>query len=264
MFSYKDEWTDIFNRYAAGEKDAFRKMSLQDRFAYAAWALEQKGEKLGLVTGLGAHAINNLHAARQVDPAIPIVFIDTGYQHVATLAYSGLLYAKGYRIKTSALSKKAKETAEALVKRHQHMWAEDYATWSEAACDDFEKFLTLVQREPQERMARDLQVTTWATGQRRELSETQLALPIFAFDEKGLLVEFNPLADQTYKDIEAYQEAHNLERLRHPLVKKEGATRLRYPWDGYYAKSDLRFGSPFDPSSLSLAVLGKPLLPVQG
>jgi phosphoadenosine phosphosulfate reductase len=262
MFVYKDEWTDIFNRYAAGEKDVFREMSLQDRFDYAAWAAHQKGGKLGVLTSLGATAIVNLHAARHSAFDVPIVFINTGYHHPETLGYSFQLVLKDYKVLTSVPSSENQKMADKLVEYSQDEWKKPRESWEPYALSDFNDLAKLVKIDPRDRSAQDLKITLWATGRRRDQLKSRADLPIFRFDDEGTLLEFNPLADWSSEDVYAYQKQNDLLELQHPLVK-QGATRIGYRWEGLQGKGECGMHAAQDDESGDCLV-GKPLLPVQG
>lgn len=259
--SYNNKWSDIFNRCAAGDKTALRDMTLCDRFEYAAWAAQETGGRLGVLTSLGAQAIVNLHAVRAAQADIPVAFIDTGFQHPETLAYRDDLVGAGYPVQTVQPLPDNALRAQELVDRYRPVWekvARD--DWMLDASDAFDALAGLVKREPHARVQKDMGVSVWATGRRRDQTASRAVLPVFAFDAQGILTEFNPLADMTSKDIYQYQKAHDLLDLQHPLVK-QGASAIGYAWeDPYAAKGECGMHAQTPQTGQIVDVVGKPLL----
>lgn len=257
--TYKPEWTDIFNPYAAGDKTALRAMPLPDRFAYAAWAAQQKGGRLGVLTSLGAQAIVNLHAVKETGLDIPVVFIDTGYQFKETVAYRETLEHAGYEIKTYTPAPGNQMLSKVFVDNYFQEWAHDRDDWSQDAAMAFDALGLLAKRATRDEAERELGVTTWATGRRRDQTDQRGELPIFTFDQHGGLIEFNPLADWTSRDIRAYQETHDLLELRHPFCAK-GATAIGYKWESLFGKGECNLHPPEEQDGRIVDVVGKPLL----
>ena len=254
--NYRIQWSDIFNRCAAGDTEALR-----DRFDYAAWAVQEVGGRLGVLTSLGAQAIVNLHAVRASQSDIPVAFIDTGFQHRETLAYRDALVRAGYPVQTVQPLPENMLRAQELVDRYRPVWekvARD--DWSPDALDAFDTLAGLVKREPHARVEKDMGVSVWATGRRRDQSSARAELPIFTFNEQGVLTEFNPLADMTSKDIYHYQKTHELLGLQHPLVQR-GASAIGYVWeDPYTAKGECGMHAQAPQTGRVVDVVGKPLL----
>lgn len=261
---FQPKWADDFNRYAAGETGAIADMSLRERILYAAWACQKKGGKLGLETSLGDQAIVSLHAVQSLRDEgfdLPIVFIDTGYQHPETIDYATTLNAMGYDINVYKPLPFNQLRADGLVKTHEAEWRDILEEdWSQEGEQAFFALGRLTKVEPSQRAKDELGITLYSTGRRRDQSEKRSELPIFAFDEENTLIEFNPLADWSKQNIHKYITNHDLLMLRHPFVLENIGYRPGYRFEQAEEKNECGLHQPTDQKGIIQDVSGQPLI----
>jgi phosphoadenosine phosphosulfate reductase len=154
--------------------------------------------RIALVSSFGAESAVLLHLIAEIDPAIPIIFLDTGKLFGETLRYRDQLTK---RLGLKDLRSIAPDPA-ALA-------AEDEAGALWLKQPDRCCFLRKV--EPLRRALEGFDA--WLTGRKRFQGGLRDRLPKFeAADGK---IKVNPLADWTKDDLDRYFEAHELPR--HPL-----------------------------------------------
>lgn len=165
-------------------------------------ALKSVGrERLALVSSFGAESAALLKVAADVDPAIPVIFLDTGWLFEETLAYRDHLTAMlGLR---DVRSVKPLEETLAGEDAERDLWFSD----PDACC-------RIRKVEP---LARALQpFRGWINGRKRFQGGLRKDIPVVEQDDGRL--KFNPFARISQAEIQAiYREA----RLPpHPLVAK--------------------------------------------
>ncbi|MDP1750392.1 MAG: phosphoadenylyl-sulfate reductase, partial [Reyranella sp.] len=155
--------------------------------------------KVAVVSSFGAESAVLLHLVAAVDPATPVLFIDTGRHFVETIAYRDRLAGHLGLSDVRSIGPTAGEIArlDADLSR---------ATWDPDGCCAFRKVA------PLERALDGFDA--WISGRKRFQASTRLDLPVFEAD--GLHVKINPLASWSTADIAAYVDAHELPG--HPLV----------------------------------------------
>ncbi|MBA4760227.1 phosphoadenylyl-sulfate reductase [Sphingomonas sp.] len=154
---------------------------------------------VALVSSFGAESAALLHLVASIDPAVPVLFLDTGKHFPETLAYRDTLAERlgvtGLRVLTPDPELLAKKDESGL------RWSYD-----PDGCCEIRKVLPLD--------AAMAGFDASITGRKAFQASTRNALPRFEVDAAGKL-KVNPLADWTKADIEAYFAAHDLPR--HPL-----------------------------------------------
>ncbi len=151
-----------------------------------------------LVSSFGAESAVLLHLVAQADPSVPVLFLDTGKHFPETLAYCDTLVARlGLtNVRTIAPDAETIEKRDATGLR----WSYD-----PDGCCEIRKVV------PLEKALAGFDASI--TGRKAFQASTRNALPRFELD--GDRLKFNPLADWTKADIDAYFAAHDLPR--HPL-----------------------------------------------
>jgi len=160
---------------------------------------EEFAGKAAIVSSFGAESAVLLHMVAQIDPATPILFLNTGKLFGETLRYRDRLQDElGLAdVRSLAPTREARETLDP-----------DGALWSKStdACCNFRKVVPLAHAlEPFE-----AQITGRKRFQTRERSAMQ---PVEYFDGR---FRFNPLWQWGLTELEAYTALHKLPR--HPLV----------------------------------------------
>ena len=162
-------------------------------------AVETFGDKLALVSSFGAESAVLLHLASKVKPDIPVLFLDTGMLFGQTLDYRRQLAAKLGLTDVRDLRPAYQDLATA--DPEAKLWQTDTD-----ACCHVRKVL------PLDRALAEF--GGWVTGRKRFHGGARLALPVV--EQADHQVKFNPLANWTREDLDAYAAEYDLPA--HPLV----------------------------------------------
>jgi phosphoadenosine phosphosulfate reductase len=156
-------------------------------------------DKLALVSSFGTESAALLKVMADVDPAIPVVFLDTGWLFEETLAYRDTL--------TAALGlsdvRSIKPLEETLSREDpdRELWFSD----PDACC-------RIRKVEP---LARALKpFSAWINGRKRFQGGLRAEIPVV--EQDGARLKFNPFANVSREEIEAIFKSANLPQ--HPLV----------------------------------------------
>jgi phosphoadenosine phosphosulfate reductase len=163
-------------------------------------ALREVGrDKLALVSSFGTESAALLKVMADVDPAIPVIFLDTGWLFEETLAYRDTLIAKlGL---TGVRSIKPLDETLSREDPESDLWFRD----PDACC-------RIRKVEP---LARALKpFDGWINGRKRFQGGLRAAIPVV--EQDGARLKFNPFANVSREQIEAIYESANLPP--HPLV----------------------------------------------
>jgi phosphoadenosine phosphosulfate reductase len=155
--------------------------------------------RIALVSSFGAEAAVLLHMVAQIDPATPVLFLDTGKLFDETLAYRDALAAR-FGL-TDLRSLRPDPAALAAQDDGGTLWFRD----ADACC-------RVRKVEPLERGLAGFAASI--NGRKRFQAATRGGIPLAEAD--GARLKFNPLAAWAPQQIEAYFRAHDLPR--HPLV----------------------------------------------
>jgi phosphoadenosine phosphosulfate reductase len=172
----------------------------QSPAAVIAAALRAVGrERLALVSSFGTESAALLKVMADVDPAIPVVFLDTGWLFEETLAYRDtLIAALGLR---DVRSIKPLEETLSREDPDRELWFSD----PDACC-------RIRKVEP---LARALApFSAWINGRKRFQGGLRAAIPVV--EQDGIRLKFNPFANVAREQIEAIYAAAKLPP--HPLV----------------------------------------------
>ena len=167
--------------------------------AIIAKALEMFGDELALVSSFGAESAVLLHMASEVSRDIPVLFLDTGMLFGQTLDYRQQLAAKLGLTDVRDLRPRFEDLATGDPN------ADRWKTDTDGCCH-IRKVLPLNQ-------ALD-GFSAWITGRKRFHGGERLRLPVVEEAEGKL--KFNPLANWTKADLDAYAAEYHLPA--HPLV----------------------------------------------
>jgi phosphoadenosine phosphosulfate reductase len=162
-------------------------------------AVEAFGDKLALVSSFGAESAVLLDLAAKVKPDIPVLFLDTGMLFGQTLDYRKSLAAHLGLTDVRDLRPHYQDLATA--DPEAKLWQTDTD-----ACCNLRKVVPLDQALQE--------FDGWITGRKRFHGGERLSLPVV--EQSGRHVKFNPLANWTKADLDAYVEEHKLPA--HPLV----------------------------------------------
>jgi phosphoadenosine phosphosulfate reductase len=156
---------------------------------------------LTYVSSFGAESVVMLALIAEVDPSLPIVFIDTGMHFPQTLDYKDEVIARlgltGVREITP------NETERKVLDPKNMLWKTD----ADACC-------ALRKVRPLEPALEGF--GAWITGRKRFHGGARMSLPVFEHADDRYKV--NPLANWTQADVDAYLKEKDLPR--HPLVEQ--------------------------------------------
>jgi len=165
---------------------------------FLAAAIRSFTGRIALVSSFGAEAAILLHMAAELDPALPVIFLDTGKLFGETLRYRDTL------VRTLGL-----RDVRTIVPEADRLATEDpHGTlWR----SDPDRCCALRKVEP---LARALGgFDAWINGRKRGHGALRATLPLVERD--GGKVKLNPLAGWSAQDTAAYFAAHDLPA--HPL-----------------------------------------------
>ncbi|MBV9080543.1 MAG: phosphoadenylyl-sulfate reductase [Elusimicrobia bacterium] len=166
------------------------------------WALETFKGRVGLSSSFGGQSLALIHMAVQIQPDVPILFLNTGFLFMETLQYAAEM-TKRFNLNVrefKATRAQIDETRRNLEKR-----AKEGGT---KCCDDAKIDL----------MRQSLHgLNCWIAGLRRGQGSTRKDIKIIEEYGAGLL-KVHPLANWSGKDLYAYMKKHDLPF--HPLWEK--------------------------------------------
>ena len=162
-------------------------------------AIEHFGDKVALVSSFGSESAVLLHMAAQIKPDIPILFLDTGMLFGQTLDYRKTLVASLGLTDVRDLRPQFQDLA--IHDPGADLWKTDTD-----ACCHIRKVLPLDR-------ALD-GFDGWITGRKRFQGGDRLRLQVVEQGETQ--IKFNPLANWTKAELDAYAAEHDLPP--HPLV----------------------------------------------
>jgi phosphoadenosine phosphosulfate reductase len=161
-------------------------------------AIDTFGDEVALVSSFGAESAVLLHIAAQVKPDIPVLFLDTGMLFGQTLDYRQQLAAKLGLTNVRDLRPRFEDLA--VTDPRADLWKSDIE-----ACCHIRKVLPLE--------AALEGFSAWITGRKRFHGGDRLRLAVVEAAEGK--VKFNPLANASKADLEAYMKRFDLPE--HPL-----------------------------------------------
>ena len=170
--------------------------------AMLAQLLADLAGRIAIVSSFGAESAVLLHLVASIDPAVPVIFIDTAKMFAETLAYRDTL---ARRLGLADLRTLGPDPVRLAAR---DPLGERFAYDPDGCCD-------LRKVEP---LARGLAgFDSWISGRKGFQASTRTALPRFEIDatDGGGRLKVNPLADWPRDRLDAYITAHDLPR--HPL-----------------------------------------------
>jgi phosphoadenosine phosphosulfate reductase len=189
--------TDAAPPSAATLNDALREASPAEVIAAALRAVGR--DRLALVSSFGTESAALLKVMADVDPAIPVIFLDTGWLFEETLAYRDTLIAALGLCDVRSI----KPSEDALTREDpdRELWFSD----PDACC-------RIRKVEP---LARALKpFDAWINGRKRFQGGARAEIAVV--EEDGEKLKFNPFANVSREEIEAIYKLSKLPA--HPLV----------------------------------------------
>lgn len=155
--------------------------------------------KIALVSSFGAESAVLLHMVAEIDPNLPVIFLDTHKLFGETLTYRDTLKA---RLGLTNIVNIEPDPAEVAAEDPKGvLWTRDV----DACC-------ALRKVRPLARAMEPFDI--WITGRKRFQAATRASIPLV--EKSGRKYKLNPLADWGPDEIAAYMKVHDLPP--HPLV----------------------------------------------
>jgi phosphoadenosine phosphosulfate reductase len=168
--------------------------------AIARWAIAHSGGRAVVSTNFRPYEAAILHLCTQVQPDIPVLWVDHGYNRPATYRHAEELRV---RLKLNLHAYLPRLTAAHRDAIHGPL----PATTDEAG---LQRFSTLMKLEPFQRGMRELAPTVWIAALRQVQNPHRAGLKVVSYDANFGTLKVSPLFYQTDADLEAYLEQHGL------------------------------------------------------
>ncbi len=178
---------------------------LRDASAQAVirWALELSRPVIA-TTSMGRNAAVMLHLLSEIDRAVPVVWVDTGYNLRDTYVVAERLIRD--------LGLNVHVYSPQMTSERRNAILGGIPTVDEE--ERHREFTRQVKLEPFDRALGDFRPDIWLTGIRREETEHRKGLDTVSLDSRGI-VKVAPLFYWSDDEMEAYMERHRLPSCRH-------------------------------------------------
>lgn len=184
-----------------GLNEEFEKKRPQEIIA---WAVKEFAPKLSMTSSFGPESGTLLHMVSQIDPSIPVLFLDTGYHFPETLEYRDRL-AKLFGLKNIVDLRADPERKAKFVAEHEGVPFER----NPDMCCHINKV------EPLQDVIKNYDA--WMSGIRRHQTDFRKSIHVIEEYEGGLY-KISPLVNLTSRDAWWYMKEHGIPQ--HPLAEK--------------------------------------------
>ncbi len=164
------------------------------------WSVARANGRAVISTNFRPYEAVILHLCTQVEPGIPVLWVDHGYNRPATYRHAEQLRTllnlnlKAYLPKITAAHRDA-------------IYGPIPATDDE---DGLKRFSALMKLEPFQRGMKELAPTVWFTALRKVQNPNRAELEILAQDQNFGTLKISPVFYLSDADMEAYLRQHNL------------------------------------------------------
>jgi len=180
----------------------FADLSAEERVQ---WAYEHLPSQHALSSSFGAQAAVSLHMLSQVDPDIPVILVDTGYLFEETYRFVEELTE---RLQLNVTVYRAQKSPAWQEARYGQRWKQ--------GVEGINAYNEENKVEPMRRALRELEVSTWFAGIRRNQSESRSSIPFLEWS--GGRWKVHPIADWNDREVHLYMKKYDLPY--HPLWEK--------------------------------------------
>lgn len=166
------------------------------------WAIAEAGGRAIVSTNFRPYEAVILHLCTQVQPDIPVLWVDHGYNRPATYRHAEQL--------KSLLKLNLKAYLPKLTAAH---YDAVHGGVPEATPENEERlkaFSAVMKLEPFQRGMRELAPTVWLTALRQVQNPNRASLDIVSADTNFGTLKVSPVFYWSDADMEAYLHAHNL------------------------------------------------------
>ncbi|MBO1038547.1 phosphoadenylyl-sulfate reductase [Brucella pituitosa] len=155
--------------------------------------------RIAVVSSFGAESAVLLHMISEIDPATPVLFLDTGKHFRATLDY-----------RHDLVDRLGLLDVQDILPLEENVKADD--PFGALSMTDKDRCCFIRKVEPMARAVAPYDA--WMTGRKQFQASTRNALPVF--ESVGPRIRINPLARMSADDLRAYARVHDLPV--HPLT----------------------------------------------
>lgn len=157
--------------------------------------------RIAVVSSFGAESAILLHMISRIDPATPVLFLDTGKHFRATLDY-----------RHDLADRLGLSDVQDILPLEESVKVDD--PFGALSMTDKDRCCFIRKVEP---MARAVSpYSAWMTGRKQFQASTRNALPVF--ESVGPRIRINPLARMSSQDLRGYAQKHDLPT--HPLMEQ--------------------------------------------
>ena len=166
------------------------------------WAIAQANGRAIVSTNFRPYEAVILHLATQVQPDIPVLWVDHGYNRPAT-------YKHAEQVK-KLLKLNIKAFVPKVTAAH---YDAAFGGMPEPTPENEERikaFSTAMKLEPFQRGMKELAPTVWITALRKSQNQNRAGMDIVAYDETFKTLKVLPVLNLNDADMENYLQQHNL------------------------------------------------------
>ena len=164
------------------------------------WAVAQSGGRALVSTNFRPYEAAILHLVVQVQPDIPVLWVDHGYNRPATYRHAEALRMR--------LGLNLKSYLPRVTTAHRDAMAGPVPTTDDEA--GLKKFSALMKIEPFQRGMKELAPTVWITALRKVQNPNRAGLDRVSLDENFGAIKVSPFFHQTDVELESYLARHHL------------------------------------------------------
>ncbi len=168
------------------------------------WALGL-GKRTMLTTSFSPNSAALLHLTTQIQPELPVVWVDSGYNAADA-------YRTAEQIK-AMLNLNLRTYIPAMTAEHRNAVMGGIPHPDDDAAL-FDEFVRQVKLEPFQRAIDELKAEVWITGIRRDETDFRKTLDIVTWDNRGLL-RVAPLFEWSEQQVRDYMQRYGLPTCKH-------------------------------------------------
>jgi phosphoadenosine phosphosulfate reductase len=166
------------------------------------WAIAQAGGRAIVSTNFRPYEAVLLHLATQVQPDIPVLWVDHGYNRPATYRHAEDLQRR--------LNLNLKPYLPRLTAAHYDATRGGVPEATPENEERLQAFSKVMKLEPFQRGMRELAPTVWLTALRKVQNPNRAGLDLAVLDQSFQTLKVSPLFHWTDAQMEAYLKEHGL------------------------------------------------------
>lgn len=166
------------------------------------WAVAQSGGRALISTNFRPYEAVLLQLATQVQPDMPVLWVDHGYNRSATYRHAEALKAQ--------LRLNIKPYVPRMTAAHYDALFGGAPEPTPENEERIKAFSTLMKLEPFQRGMRELAPTVWLTALRKVQNPNRAGMDLVGFDPNLGVLKVSPLLHWSDAQMEAYLKEHNL------------------------------------------------------